>query len=103
MDPTSSYVPESYDAAALDRPLHRRLRGSADRTGIRDNLMNVANAPGEQIFAGELAKGLELAAAGTDIDYVGATGVELVGPGEAAGSYRVYEIVEDAAKTVEYR
>ena len=47
--------------------------------------MNVANAPGEPIFAGELAKGLELAAAGTDIDYQGASGVELIGPGEAAG------------------
>ena len=56
----------------------------------------MANAPGEPIFAGELAKGIELAAAGTDIDYVGATGVELVGPGEAAGSYRVYEITDNA-------
>ena len=46
-------------------------------------MLDVANAPGEPIFAGELAKGLELAAAGTDIDYQGATGVELVGPGEA--------------------
>ena len=44
--------------------------GSADRTGIRDKMMDVANAPGEKIYAGELAKGLELVAAGTDIDYV---------------------------------
>jgi branched-chain amino acid transport system substrate-binding protein len=102
MDPTGTYVPESYDAAALIA-LAMAASGSPDRTGIRDKLMDVANAPGEQIFAGELAKGLELAAAGTDIDYVGATGVELVAPGEAQGSYRVYEIVEDAAKTIEYR
>ena len=51
--------------------------------------MMVANAPGEQIQAGELAKGLQILADGGDIDFVGATGVELVGPGEAAGSYRV--------------
>ena len=95
MDPTGTYVPESYDAAALIA-LAMAASGSADRTGIRDKLMDVANAPGEQIFAGELAKGLELAAAGTDIDYVGATGVELIGPGEAQGSYRVYEINDNA-------
>jgi branched-chain amino acid transport system substrate-binding protein len=102
MDPTATYVPESYDAAALIA-LAIAANGSADRTGIRDKVMDVANAPGEPIYAGEIAKGLELAAAGTDIDYVGATGVELVGPGEAAGSYRVYEIMDDAPSTIEFR
>jgi branched-chain amino acid transport system substrate-binding protein len=102
MDPTGTYVPESYDAASLIA-LSIAAAGGADRTGIRDKMMDVANAPGEKIYAGELAKGLELAAAGTDIDYVGATGVELVGPGEAAGSYRVYDIVDNAAHTLEYR
>ena len=102
MDPTGTYVPESYDAAALIA-LAIAASGSADRTGIRDKLLDVANAPGEKIYAGELTKGLELAAAGTDIDYVGATGVELVGPGEAAGSYRVYEVKGDKAETLGYR
>jgi branched-chain amino acid transport system substrate-binding protein len=101
-DPTGTYVPESYDAAALIA-LSIAAAGSADRTAIRDKLLDVANAPGEKIYAGELAKGIELAAAGTDIDYVGGTGVELVGPGEAAGSYRVYEIKDNAASTLEYR
>ena len=102
MDPTGTYVPESYDAAALIA-LSIAAADGPDRTGIRDKLMDVANAPGEPIFAGELAKGIELAAAGTDIDYQGATGVELVGPGEAAGSYRVYEVTDNAAATLEYR
>lgn len=102
MDPTGTYVPESYDAGALIA-LSIAAAGSADRTGIRDKMMDVANAPGEKIYAGELAKGIELAAAGTDIDYEGATGVELVGPGEARGSYRVYEIKDDKAETVGYR
>jgi len=101
-DPTATYVPESYDSAALIA-LAVAAGGSADRTVIRDNVLKVANEPGEKIYAGELAKGIELAAAGTDIDYVGATGVELVGPGEAAGSYRVYDIVDNAAHTLEYR
>ena len=41
----------------------------------------------EQI--GELAKALESLANGGDVDYVGASDVELIGPGEAAGNYRV--------------
>jgi branched-chain amino acid transport system substrate-binding protein len=102
MDPTGTYVPESYDAASLIA-LAIAANGSADRTGIRDHVLEVANAPGEQIFAGELAKGIELAAAGTDIDFQGATGVELIGEGEAQGSYRVYEIVDNAAKTIGFR
>lgn len=102
IDPTGTYVPESYDAAALVA-LSIAASGSADRTGIRDKMMDVANAPGEKIYAGELAKGIELAAAGTDIDYQGATGVEFVEPGEARGSYRVYEIKDDKAETIGYR
>ena len=102
IDPTGTYVPESYDAAAL-LSLAMAAAGGPDRDGIRDQVMNVANAPGEQIFAGDLARGLEMAAAGEDIDYQGATSVELIGPGEAAGSYRVYEIEDNAPVTIEYR
>ncbi len=102
MDPTGTYVPESYDAGALIA-LSIAAAGGPDRTGIRDKMMDVANAPGEKIYAGELAKGIELAAAGTDIDYEGATGVELIGPGEARGSYRVYQIDEDKAETIGFR
>jgi branched-chain amino acid transport system substrate-binding protein len=62
--------------------------------------MEVANAPGEPIAAGELAKALQILADGGDIDYVGATNVELIGPGEAAGSYRVvgFENGEEVTK-----
>ena len=95
-------MPESYDAGALIA-LSIAASGSADRTGIRDKMMDVANEPGEKIYAGELAMVIELAAAGTDIDYEGATGVEFVGPGEARGSYRVYEIKDDKAETIGYR
>lgn len=102
MDPTGTYVPESYDAAALIA-LSLAAAGKADRTGIRDHMLDVANAPGEKIYAGELAKGLELIAEGKDIDYQGATGIELVGPGEAAGSYRVYEIKDNTFVTLGYR
>ncbi len=102
MDPTGTYVPESYDAGALVA-LSIAAAGSADRTAIRDHVMDIANAPGEKIYAGELAKGIELVTKGEDIDYQGATGVELLGPGEAAGSYRVYEIKDDGFVTLGYR
>ncbi len=86
-DATSPFTPESYDAAALIM-LAMQAAGSSDSADFKSKVMDVANAPGEQIQAGELGKALEILAGGGEIDYVGATDVELVGPGEAAGSYR---------------
>lgn len=102
LDPTSSYTGESYDAAALIA-LAMQKAGSTDRTAIRDAMLEVANAPGEQIIAADLAKGLQILKDGGDIDYVGATNVELIGPGEAAGTYREYIIENGEFKTVQYR
>ena len=85
---TSPFAPESYDAAALIL-LAMQAAGSSDPAEYKDSIMDVANAPGEEIRAGELAKALQILADGGDIDYVGASDVELIGPGEAAGNYRV--------------
>ena len=76
---------------------------SMDPSAYKDKVMEVANAPGEKIFPGELAKALELIAAGTDIDYVGASAVELIGPGESAGNYREIEIQGGEIVTAQYR
>jgi len=65
--------------------------------------MDVANAPGEKIYPGELAKALDILAKGGDIDYVGASAVELIGPGESAGNYREIEIKDGKITTVRYR
>ena len=75
-------------------------RSLADYAG---KVMDVANAPGEQIGVGELDKAFEILANGGDIDYVGASGVELIGPGEAAGNYRQIEIDGGEIKTVQFR
>ncbi len=101
-DGTSPFSKESYDAAALIM-LAMQAAGSVEPGDYKDHVMDVANAPGTQIFPGELAKALELIAAGEDIDYVGATAVELIGPGESAGNYR--EIVFEGGKitTAQYR
>ena len=82
---------ESYDAAALIA-LAMQAAGSAERGAFQAQVMAVANAPGEQILPGELAKGLQILAEGGEIDYVGASGVELNEVGEAAGSYKELEV-----------
>ncbi len=102
MDPNYSYIRENYDAAALIA-LAIQAGGSADRASIAANVMAVANAPGEPIYAGELAKGLEILANGGEIDYVGGSNVELIGPGEAAGSYREYDVKNGEFVTAQYR
>ena len=102
IDGTSVYAGESYDAAALIM-LAMAAAGSTDPADYASKIEMVANAPGEPIMPGELDKALEILAGGGDIDYGGATGVELVGPGEAAGSYAEYAIEGGALTVVGYR
>jgi branched-chain amino acid transport system substrate-binding protein len=101
-DGTSAFSPESYDAAALIL----MAMAAANSTASKDwstKVMDLANAPGEPILPGELGKALDLIAAGTDIDYIGATAVELIGAGESAGNYREIEIKEGKIETVKFR
>lgn len=101
-DATSPYARESYDAAALAL-LAMQAAGSADPADYGPRVMDVANAPGEQIFPGELAKGLQILQDGGDIDYVGASDVELIGGGESAGSYREVILENGELSTVGFR
>ncbi|MDG1354127.1 MAG: ABC transporter substrate-binding protein [Sulfitobacter sp.] len=98
----SPYTPESYDAAAL-LLLAMQAAGSVDPAVYKDKILDVANAPGEKIYPGDLAKALELIKAGTDIDYVGASAVELIGPGESAGNYRMIEVQDGKNATVGFK
>ncbi len=93
---------ESYDAAALIA-LSMQAAGTADRGAAAGKVLEVANAPGEPILPGELAKGLQILAEGGDIDYVGASAVELTDVGEAAGSYAIMEVEGGAFVTKSYR
>ncbi len=101
-DATSPFTPESYDAAALIL-LAMAAAGSSDPADYKSKIEMVANAPGEPILPGELAKALQILADGGDIDYIGATAVELVNGGESAGNYRQIEIKDGAISTVKYR
>ncbi len=101
-DGTSAFSAESYDAAALIM-LAMQAAGSSAPGDYAAHVMDVANAPGEEILPGDLGRALELIAAGEDVNYVGATSVELIGPGESAGNYREVEIVDGAITVAGYR
>jgi branched-chain amino acid transport system substrate-binding protein len=98
----AAFSAESYDAAALIL-LAMQAAGSTESAKLKEKVMEVANAPGEKIYPGELAKALKILKDGGDIDYVGASAVELVGPGESAGNYREFEIKDGKIETVKYR
>ncbi len=99
---TDTYAAESYDAAAL-LMLSMQAAGSMNSADFKDKVFDIANAPGEKIMPGELAKGLEILAAGGEIDYVGATAVELIGNGESGGSFREILVDGGAITTAQYR
>ncbi len=101
-DGTGAFSPESYDAAALIM-LAMQAAGSADSADFKDHVFDVANAPGIEIMPGELARGLELLAAGEEIDYVGASAVDLIGPGESAGNYQEIEFSDGIYSTINFR
>ncbi len=101
-DSTSVYADTGYDAAALIL-MAMQAAGSSDPMVYKEKVMDIANGPGEEIYPGELAKALEILAAGGDVDYVGASAVEFIGQGESAGSYRVIEIQDGKVVDVEYR
>ncbi len=101
-DATSPYTPESYDAAALFM-LAMQAADSTDPAEYGPKILDVANAPGEKIYPGELGKALDLIREGKDVDYVGASAVELIGPGEAAGTYRLIEVKDGKNETVGFK
>ncbi len=101
-DISSPYAPEAYDAAALFM-FAMQAANSTDPAVYGPKIMEMANAPGEKIYPGELAKGLEIIKNGGDIDYVGGSAVELIGPGESAGTYREIEVQNGENATVRMR
>lgn len=97
-----TYASESYDAAAL-MLLAMQAANSTDPSVYKDYIETVANAPGEPIMPGDLGRALDILASGGDVDLIGATGVELVNGGEAAGSYRVVTFTDGEMVTDSYR
>lgn len=77
---------EAYDAAAIIA-LAMQAAGSTDRAAVKSKLLSVANAPGEKIWPGQLAKALKIIAGGGDVNYEGASLVELNDAGDPPGAY----------------
>ncbi len=82
---------EAYDAAAL-LALAMQAKGGVDRDGMAAAVRKVANAPGDVILPGDLARALKILAGGGDVNYEGATGVEFDDAGDPPGSYLVMEV-----------
>jgi len=101
-DGASVYAGEAYDSASLIL-LAMQAAGSTDPADYKAHVMDVANAPGEEIGPGELGRALELIASGEDVDYSGASAVELIEPGESAGTFREIEIEGGEIQTVQFR
>ena len=72
-DPSSLFISEAFDAAVI-LALAIAEAGSEDGDDIKAAMREVANAPGEKVGPGDLARALELISQGQDIDYVGAAG-----------------------------
>lgn len=72
-DPSSLFISEAFDAAAI-LALAIAEADSEDGSDIKAAMRKVANAPGERVGPGDIAKALQLIADGQDIDYVGAAG-----------------------------
>ncbi len=101
-DATAPFSPEAYDAASI-LLLAMQAANSNDPAVYKEKMFDVANAPGEQIFPGELTKALDILANGGEIDFVGASALELIEPGEASGAYRLIKTIDGKQETVEYR
>ncbi|MFO7647734.1 ABC transporter substrate-binding protein [Halomonas campaniensis] len=97
-DPSAVFAAQAYDAAFL-LALAIEQNGSAEREGLSAALRSVSSAPGEVILPGEWEKAVELIAAGTEINYEGASGThEFDENGDVPGVV-VEMVVEDGRFT----
>ena len=99
---STPFAAESYDAAALIMMAMEKAN-STDSQKFKSEIVDLANKPGTEIFPGELGKALELIRNGVEIDYVGATAVELVNSKESAGNYKIYEVKGQKNVVIEYK
>ena len=102
IDISGPYTRESYDAAAMII-LAMHAAQSMDSQVFKHSMTDIANAPGEKIYPGEIGKALKLLTQGTAIDYVGASDVELLGGGESAGRFAEIEVKAGKNVTIGYR
>ncbi|AIA74613.1 amino acid ABC transporter substrate-binding protein [Halomonas campaniensis] len=98
IDPSAVFAAQAYDAAFLVA-LAIEQNGSAEREGLSEALRSVSSAPGEVILPGEWEKALELIAAGTEINYEGASGSHEFNENGDVPGVVVEMVVEDGSFT----
>jgi neutral amino acid transport system substrate-binding protein len=91
--PVGAYAAHSWDATAL-LVLAAQAAKSNTGEGIKGKILEVANAPGEEVS--DVCTALELLKQGKDINYQGASGnVDLDANGDIQGVYDVWTIKDD--------
>ncbi len=98
-DASGAFVAETYDATALVL-LAMQSAGSSDSAIFKSHIERVANEPGVKIGPGELVRAMKILADGGQVNYVGATSLELIDGGEPSGSYREMEVRNGQFETV---
>ena len=94
----TAYVPHNWDAAVL-MMLAAEASDTNTGEGIRDNILEVANAPGVEVS--DACEAMDLVRQGEDINYQGASGnVDIDENGDVVGSYDVWQVGEDGSLSV---
>jgi ABC-type branched-subunit amino acid transport system substrate-binding protein len=89
----SVFDPNTWDATAL-LVLAAEAAGDTSGPAIRDNIRNVANAPGTEVS--DVCEALALIRQGEEINFQGASGpVDLDDQGDVVGSYDIWTVGED--------
>lgn len=100
--PSKPFMENAYDAVAVIS-LAMQKAGSSSSQAIRDNLRDVANPPGEKIYAGteEFKKALQLIEDGEDVNYEGAGGtVNFNKAGDVVSPIEIWKIEDGEIVTV---
>ena len=92
--PDKSFIANNYDAAVV-MGLAIQHAGKPTSEAVRDSLREVANPPGEKIYAGanEIEKGFNLLSQGEEINYVGASGpIDFDKNGDVTSPMQVFNV-----------
>ena len=91
----TAFVPHSWDAAVL-MMLAAEAADANTGEGIKNKVLEVANAPGTEVT--EPCQAIELVRQGEDINYQGASGnVDIDANGDVIGGYDVWKVQENGS------
>ncbi|WP_052055589.1 ABC transporter substrate-binding protein [Myxosarcina sp. GI1] len=94
----TAFLPHNWDAAVL-MMLAAEAADENTGEGIKNNILEVANAPGTEVS--DACEAMELVRNGEDINYQGASGnVDIDSNGDVVGSYDVWQVKDDGSLEV---